>query len=60
MQQAYVVTGDWDYAVVLATRGMAHQHVLADRLFKNAPNVKRYTTMVVIDPIRTGNYLPTQ
>jgi Lrp/AsnC family leucine-responsive transcriptional regulator len=60
VQQAYVVTGDWDYAVVLATRGMARQHVLADRLFNNAPNVKRYTTMVVLDPIRTGNYLPTR
>ncbi|TDD53295.1 Lrp/AsnC family transcriptional regulator [Kribbella antibiotica] len=60
VQQAYDVSGDWDYVVVLATIGMARHSELAQHLFKDAPNVKRYTTMFVLDPLRTGTYLPTR
>lgn len=60
VQQAYDVSGEWDYVVLLATTGMSRHNELAERLFKDAPNVKRYTTMFVLDPIRTGTYLPTR
>lgn len=60
VQQAYTVSGDWDYVVVLATTTMARHAAVADRMFKDAPNVKRYTTMFVLDAVRTGSYVPTR
>jgi Lrp/AsnC family transcriptional regulator, leucine-responsive regulatory protein len=60
VQQVYDVSGEWDYVVVLATVGMARHHELADRLFKDAPNVKRYTTMFAFNSVRSGSYLPTR
>ncbi|MBM7788203.1 Lrp/AsnC family transcriptional regulator [Tenggerimyces flavus] len=60
VQQAYDVSGEWDYVVLLATTGMARHKELAQHLFKDAPNVQRFTTMFVLDPVRTGTYLPTR
>ena len=60
VQQIYDVSGDWDYVVMVASSGMAHHTALADRLFKQAPNVKRYTTLFVLDPVRTSGALPTR
>ncbi len=60
VQQVYDVSGDWDYVVMLACSGMAHHTKVADRLFKEAPNVRRYTTLFVLDPVRTGSALPTR
>lgn len=60
VQQAYDVSGEWDYVVVLAATSMDRHNELANHLFNRAPNVKRYTTMFVLDPIRTGTYLPTR
>ncbi len=60
VQQAYDVSGEWDYVVLLAATGMDRHNELANHLFNDAPNVKRYTTMFVLDPLRTGTYLPTR
>ncbi|WP_073480789.1 Lrp/AsnC family transcriptional regulator [Streptoalloteichus hindustanus] len=60
VQQLYNVAGDTDYVVVLATTGMAHHREVADRLLKDSPNVLRYSTMFVLDPVRTGSVLPTR
>jgi Lrp/AsnC family leucine-responsive transcriptional regulator len=60
VQQIYDVSGDWDYVVIIASNGMAHHTETADRLFKEAPNVRRYTTLFVLDPVRTGSALPTR
>jgi DNA-binding Lrp family transcriptional regulator len=60
VQQVYDVSGDWDYVVIIASSGMAHHTETADRLLKEAPNVRRYTTLFVLDPVRTGSALPTR
>jgi Lrp/AsnC family leucine-responsive transcriptional regulator len=60
VQQIYDVSGDWDYVVILACSGMAHHTEVANRLFNEAPNVRRYTTLVVLDPVRTSGVLPTR
>ena len=60
VQQIYDVSGDWDYVVVIASSGMTHHTEVADRLFKQAPNVRRYTTLFVLDPVRTTGALPTR
>ncbi|MEV0716879.1 Lrp/AsnC family transcriptional regulator [Asanoa sp. NPDC050611] len=60
VQQIYDVSGDWDYVVMVASSGMAHHTEVAKRLFDEAPNVRRYTTLFVLDPVRTSGTLPTR
>lgn len=60
VQQAYAVSGEHDYVVVLATSGMAQHTAVAHRLLTDAPNVQRYTTLFVLDPVRTGGAVPTR
>ncbi|MGB3439462.1 MAG: Lrp/AsnC family transcriptional regulator [Actinophytocola sp.] len=60
VQQVYSVYGEWDYVVVLTTSGMAHHNEVAARLLTGAPNVRRYSTLFVLDPIRTGSAIPTR
>ncbi len=60
VQQCYVVYGEWDYVVVLTTSGMAHFNEMSERLFMQGPNVRRYSTLFVLDPIRTGTAIPTR
>ncbi len=60
VQQIYDVSGDWDYVVMIACSGMAHHTEVAKRLFGEAPNVRRYTTLFVLDPVRTNGALPTR
>jgi DNA-binding Lrp family transcriptional regulator len=60
VQQMYVVYGEWDYVVVLTTSGMAHHNEVSERLLTQAPNVRRYSTLFVLDPIRTGAAIPTR
>jgi Lrp/AsnC family leucine-responsive transcriptional regulator len=60
VQQIYDVSGDWDYVVIIACSGMAHHTEVADRLLNEAPNVRRYTTLFVLDPVRTGSAVPTR
>ena len=49
MQQCYDVAGEWDYVVVLVTTGMGHCGEVADPLFMNDPNIRRYDTLPVFD-----------
>ncbi|PWW53720.1 Lrp/AsnC family transcriptional regulator [Actinokineospora spheciospongiae] len=60
VQQLYNVTGDHDYIAVLATTGIGQHRSVADEVLKSAPNIRRYTTMVVLDPLRTTLTLPTR
>ncbi len=59
VQQVYDVYGEWDYVVVLVTSGMAHHNEVQERLFMDAPNVRRYSTLFVLNPVRTGATIPT-
>jgi DNA-binding Lrp family transcriptional regulator len=60
VQQAYVLAGEWDYLVVLATSGLAHTREVAERLFGNDEYFKRYETRMVFEPIKLGLALPTR
>jgi Lrp/AsnC family leucine-responsive transcriptional regulator len=59
VQQLYSVYGEWDYVVVLAAAGMANHNEISERLFMDAPNVRKYSTLFVLDPVRTGTSIPT-
>lgn len=60
VQQLYVCYGEWDFVVVLTTSGMAHHKEVSERLFNDTPNIRRYSTMLVVDPLRTGMAIPTR
>lgn len=60
VQQVYSVYGEWDYVVVLAAAGMAHHNEVSERLLMDAPNVRKYSTLFVLNPIRTGSTIPTR
>jgi DNA-binding Lrp family transcriptional regulator len=60
VQQLYVCYGEWDYVVVLTSSGMAHHNEISERLFNQAPNIRRYSTMLVLNPLRTGSAIPAR
>jgi DNA-binding Lrp family transcriptional regulator len=60
VQQVYSVYGEWDYVVILAAAGLAHHNEISQRLLMDAPNVRKYSTLFVLDPIRTGSSVPTR
>ena len=60
VQQCYVLAGEWDYLVVLATTGLAHTREVAERLFGGDENLKRYETRMVFETVKQGLALPTR
>ncbi len=49
VQQCYYVTGEWDFVLVVVVRDMEHYTRVTRRLFFSNPNVKRFTSLVVMD-----------
>lgn len=60
VQQLYSCYGEWDFVVVLTTSGLGHYNEVSARLFNETPNIRRYSTMFVLDPLRTGSAIPTR
>lgn len=58
VQQCYDVSGDWDYLVILVADGMAHCRAIVEKLFLDAPNIKRYSTLFVFDVVKSGLNIP--
>ena len=60
VQQCYALAGEWDYLVILAASSVAHYREIAERLFVDEGNVKRYETRLVFDTVKLGLALPTR
>ncbi|GAA5069571.1 Lrp/AsnC family transcriptional regulator [Lysobacter panacisoli] len=60
VQQCFTLAGEWDYLVILATTGVAHCREVADRLFMDEGNIKRYETRMVFEVVKSGLHLPTR
>lgn len=58
VQQCYDVAGPWDYLVILIAEGMPACRAAIERLFIDAPNVKRYETLFVLETIKLGIAVP--
>ena len=58
VQQCYDLAGTWDYLVMIAASSMQHCRTVIDDLFLDAPNVKRYETSFVFQPIKRGLNIP--
>lgn len=60
VQQCYVLAGDWDYLVMLASRDVAHCREVAERLFADEGSIRRYETRLVFDVVKQGLQVPTR
>jgi len=60
VQQCYVLAGEWDYLVILVAGIVAHYREVAERLFVDEGNVRRYETRLVFDTVKQGLALPTR
>lgn len=60
VQQCYVLAGEWDYLVLLASSSLAHYRELAERLFIDEGIIRRYETHMVFEPVKLGLSLPTR
>ncbi|HSR65249.1 MAG TPA: Lrp/AsnC family transcriptional regulator [Xanthomonadaceae bacterium] len=60
VQQCYALAGEWDYLVILAASSVAHYREVAERLFVDEGNVRRYETRLVFDTVKQGLTLPTR
>ena len=58
VQQCYDLAGTWDYLVMVAATSMPHCRTVIDDLFLDAPNVKRYETLFIFEPIKRGLNIP--
>jgi DNA-binding Lrp family transcriptional regulator len=58
VQQCYDLAGAWDYLVIVAANGMPRCRAVIDDLFLDAPNVKRYETLFIFEPIKRGLNIP--
>lgn len=60
VQQCYALAGDWDYLVIIAAGSVVHYREVAERLFVDEGNVRRYETRLVFDTVKQGLALPTR
>ncbi len=60
VQQCYALAGEWDYLVLLVATSVGNYREVAERLFIDQSNVKRYDTRLVFDAVKVGLQLPTR
>jgi Lrp/AsnC family leucine-responsive transcriptional regulator len=58
VQQCYDLAGAWDYLAIIAADSMPRCRAVIDELLLDAPNVKRYETLFVFEPIKRGLNIP--
>ena len=58
IQQAYYVTGSSDYVLVVTASDIAAFDALMSELMAANPNVRRFTTNVVMSSVKRGLYVP--
>lgn len=60
VQQAYFVTGEYDFLLVVCARDVASYEAVMAQLLADNPDVQRYTTSVVLSPVKRGLALPAR
>jgi DNA-binding Lrp family transcriptional regulator len=58
IQQAWYVTGDGDYVLVVSARDVDDYDALMQRLIAANANVKRFRTRVALDTLKRGLAVP--
>jgi DNA-binding Lrp family transcriptional regulator len=60
VQQCYYVTGPTDFMLIVIAHDMEHYEQLTRDLFLSNPNVKSFTTHVVLERQLCGQYIPLE
>lgn len=58
VQQCYYVTGAYDFVLIVTARDMEDFEEFTQRTFFDNSNVRRFTTSIVMRPIKVGLTLP--
>jgi DNA-binding Lrp family transcriptional regulator len=58
VQQAFYVTGETDFVIVVTSRDTEAFDTLMSRLVQENPNVRRFTTNVVLNVLKRGLHVP--
>jgi Lrp/AsnC family transcriptional regulator, leucine-responsive regulatory protein len=58
VQQAFYVTGTWDFLLIVTAPDVASYDALISRLMADNPNVRRFTTNVVLGTHKRGLFVP--
>jgi len=58
VQQAFYVTGEADFIIVVAAASAEAYDALMSRLITDNPNVKRFTTYVALNVVKRGLAIP--
>lgn len=58
VQQAFYVTGEADFVVLVVAPDARAYQALMDRLVRQHPNVRRFTTNVALDVVKRGLAVP--
>jgi DNA-binding Lrp family transcriptional regulator len=60
IQQAWYVTGEGDYVLIVTARDMEEYEALTKRLLEENPNVCRFRTRVALGTLKRGLALPVE
>jgi DNA-binding Lrp family transcriptional regulator len=60
IQQAWYVTGEGDYVLIVTARDMEEYEALTKRLLEENPNVRRFRTRVALGTLKRGLALPME
>lgn len=58
VQQCYYVTGHTDFVLIVLAQDMTAYEIFTRRVFTENPNIKRFHTNVVVEPVKVGMSVP--
>lgn len=58
VQQCWYVTGESDYVLVVMATDMEDYQAICARLFQGDENIRRYSTSIALERVKTGLQLP--
>lgn len=58
VQQCYYVTGEADFILIVTAEDIASYERLTRRIFRDNPNIQKFLTNVVMEPVKVGLRIP--
>ncbi|WP_120968781.1 Lrp/AsnC family transcriptional regulator [Comamonas sp. lk] len=58
VQQSWYVTGETDYVLVVSATDMEDYQAICARLFEGDENIRRFSTSIALERVKTGLQLP--
>lgn len=58
IQQCHYLTGQCDFVLIVTARDMEEYERLTRRIFFANPDIQHFTTIVVMDSVKTGHEIP--